>query len=133
MALSGTFGDGAREALVAEGCLQSLYAAMDAHLSSPTVQEEACGALANLAVGKFPGNAQKSLNTVAIVATDGLKRLYAAMDSHLTSAGVQEQACRALFTIVAMATIPEGKRSYWRREVWVGCRGRWTHTAGMQK
>ena len=73
MALSGTVGDDAREALVAEGCLQSLYAAMDVHLSSPPMQEAACGALANLAVGTFSDNAQKSLITVAIVATDGMK------------------------------------------------------------
>ncbi len=42
-------------------------------------------------------------NPAAIVASDGLRQLYAAVDGHVQSAAVQENGCRALWNIACCA------------------------------
>ncbi len=66
---------------------------MQAHKTSAGVQEQACGALKNLAVNPD--------NQVAVAAAGGIVAIVAAMQAHKGSAGVQEMAGRALRNLAA--------------------------------
>ena len=87
-----------RVKIAAAGGIETVIAAMTAHKTSAGVQEEACGALGNLA-------ANNDNNRVAISAAGGVEALATAMKTHQASALLQQNACAALLNLAFNASL----------------------------
>lgn len=83
------------EALVRRGALSRVYAAMDAHPMSVSVQTAGCGVFAHLA----PHMCCSTL----LVTTGGLDRLYAAMAAHPSCMKLQDLACRTVRDLASLS------------------------------
>lgn len=78
--------DASRAEILAKGAVDVICAAMAAHPQDALVQEKACLALSNLAIG--PGEVE--------VRSKGLQLILTAMHTHRASRQVQLKGCRAL-------------------------------------
>jgi hypothetical protein len=78
-----------RAVVASAGGIDAVASAMRRHADVAGVQEQGCGALANVADGN-------SANKSTIVRGDGVAAVVAAMRRHIDVAAVQEQGCRAL-------------------------------------
>ena len=91
--------DEASRTIIAQaGGIAAILTAMNTHTAVATVQEQACGALWNLAINDD--------NRVAIARANGIAAIIAAMNAHTAVATVQEKACEALRML---ARNPENK------------------------
>ena len=75
--------------VTAASCMQAVLCAMDAHLSSPEVQEQAVWCLKNLALNR-PENEER------LMERGGAEAILRAMTEHCSNEAVQKEGCVAL-------------------------------------
>jgi hypothetical protein len=100
--------DGRNEiSFVASGAVAALVGALQAHVSDPGVQEEACAALAEII--RYGGADRATV----VASVSGLTAIINAIAAHPTVVGVQKYGCLALksLTDFPSANLPELPRS----------------------